>query len=810
MKFYKLTYDELIKELNTDFKSGLSQSEADARLRKDGFNFRVYNRIKHPNTRLYRVLLFLLLAALIYLFAALFKRDVNYVYYALSVIVIPVLCSFICHLYFKRIKQKNGCVSPLDYGTLTVLRDGKETELDYKNITYGDVVLLKKGDYVPFDARVIESEGLVADESGIGMENDVSKHADVIDVDNADVSRQHNMVFCSGYIVKGRARVVVTDISNRVYVQKTAKNNKKRIKYAVKVSDFSKILSLLLLALSAAFSLICAVISSDYISFFACVLLLSAAFTSDFISAFSEMAVNKCYMRLFKERIFLKSQSIVDRLNSVDTLILRHNALYDKNSEISGFVTENNEYRQLSEVNKSNFSVFLYSSFCNDGLSSESDYYSFKKLTVKVLKGVGINYSDIRTMCPVISRYSNCNADYDMCGIVYDGSNVLIARGGLSGVLKLCNDDSMQNHSDALARLSRCSSEVIAVAVKQVNMISADLSEETGGFKLVGFIGLKRSISKRKIKAVRSLDKYGVHSIVLFSENESFARSISVKPNATYVSYKSDINISDCDVIYDFDGDVEGIADLCIKNKLFPLYYGHKHDVLAKSVAFSTCTETMYESKNNDVISDSGLEAVNSAVIGAKSAFSAIRKLLVNVILFTAVYIVCGVLFSLLNKQLLFSPQMLAIVALGAIPITGIFSSMCIRKSGLEQTASFASEPLQKGSMIYVAVSTVLFILMTVALYFIMSAQTASGFIAVSLQAVATVMFFEISRTEKRNIAVFLMQYIPAVLSIILFTTPAAALFNVSGFTVLHGVLALISGILIKYLSNFISRSAKF
>ena len=47
MKFYKLNTFELQQELATDLKSGLSQSQAEERLKKDGPNFRMSNSVCH-------------------------------------------------------------------------------------------------------------------------------------------------------------------------------------------------------------------------------------------------------------------------------------------------------------------------------------------------------------------------------------------------------------------------------------------------------------------------------------------------------------------------------------------------------------------------------------------------------------------------------------------------------------------------------------------------------------------------------------------------------------------------------------------
>lgn len=812
MRFYKLSTDELAKELETDFNSGLSQLQAEERLKKDGPNFRVYNNARQSKKGLMRVCSFSALAAFIYLLAALFKKDMGYLWYALLSFLIPALCSGLCHFYFKKIKRINSRITPMDYGKIQVMRDGRLVELSYKNITYGDIAYIKKGDYIPFDARIIEAENLIVDESDITSQKDVNKHAGDIEADNTDISDRYNMVLCSSYVTGGRAKVVVTDISDRVFIKRIS-GRKKRQRLAVKVSDFSKLLSLLMLVLSVVFSLICAIISSDYISFFAVATILSAVYTSDFLSSYIEAVFGWCYNRLYRKGIYVKSLSVIDRINAADTLIIKHNVLFDSSSEISGFVTEKDEYKQLSEVNKSNFSVFLYSSFCNDGIEKDSPYYSFKKLTVKILRGVGIDYHDIKAMCPVISRCSNADSGYDLCGIVYDGSNVLIARGDYTGVLKLCGKDELYRHNDVIEKLSRNSTEVIAVAVKQVDIIKDDLSSETDGFKLVGLIGLKRAVSQDKLAVINRLEKCGVHSIVLFPGNESSAHFLSPKKKTKFVSYKTiaadngNVDLS-CDVIYDFDGTVREVSEMCLKGKHRPCYIGEKSCEESDSVVFDSCSSDMADSRYSDVICENGLNDASDTIMNVKSAFCSVRGMLENGMILAAILIVCGTLFSLLYKHLMFSAPTLCITVFGGILLSAIITFKCsfVRSN---KTAEFSFDPLQKQSVIFAALSTAMFILMTVILFFVSPSGASSGFIAVALQSFVLPNIFDVKK-DRQGAAALILGFLPSVLTAIIFITPAASLFSVSDFTVLHAVTSVLSGVLIKYLCVLISRSVNF
>ena len=88
-----------------------------------------------------------------------------------------------------------------------VLRDAREIEVAPDELVRGDVVLLKAGDIVPADLRLIESTKLLVDESSItGEPNPAEKRAD----DFGDgVGLLPAVVYFGSHIVSGRATAVV-------------------------------------------------------------------------------------------------------------------------------------------------------------------------------------------------------------------------------------------------------------------------------------------------------------------------------------------------------------------------------------------------------------------------------------------------------------------------------------------------------------------------------------------------------------------------------------------------------------------------
>ncbi|BEI94986.1 uncharacterized protein CcaverHIS019_0705670 [Cutaneotrichosporon cavernicola] len=90
--------------------------------------------------------------------------------------------------------------------------DAQPLEVAVADIVPGDIVLLKNGDIVPADGRVLDGlSNLEADEAFLTGESlPVMKQSEPVDEDNCPVGDRLSMVFCGAMITKGRASVVIT------------------------------------------------------------------------------------------------------------------------------------------------------------------------------------------------------------------------------------------------------------------------------------------------------------------------------------------------------------------------------------------------------------------------------------------------------------------------------------------------------------------------------------------------------------------------------------------------------------------------
>ncbi len=97
-----------------------------------------------------------------------------------------------------------------------VRRDGRERELPAAELVPGDIVLLREGDAVSADARVLRSSGLRIDESLLtGESASVERDTIALDAPPADALSASCLVFAGTYVVAGSGLVVVVATGGR-------------------------------------------------------------------------------------------------------------------------------------------------------------------------------------------------------------------------------------------------------------------------------------------------------------------------------------------------------------------------------------------------------------------------------------------------------------------------------------------------------------------------------------------------------------------------------------------------------------------
>jgi len=220
MVYSGYTIDAVFKAVHSSEK-GLTDSEAAERLRKYGKNI-LEEKKKVSPIRIFlqqfnSPVVWILLAALLISFIIGEKVD------AAVILVILIINAVLGFIQEYNAEKEIEALKKLAGLKAMVVRDGKEQEIDASEIVPGDVLLVKEGDKVPADARIIETVQLAAQESILTGESlPVKKTANKV-FSNAAVSDQRNMLFSGTIITRGKGKVAVVKTGMESEIGRIAK-----------------------------------------------------------------------------------------------------------------------------------------------------------------------------------------------------------------------------------------------------------------------------------------------------------------------------------------------------------------------------------------------------------------------------------------------------------------------------------------------------------------------------------------------------------------------------------------------------------
>lgn len=140
----------------------------------------------------------------------------------------------------------------------TVFRNGNMLEVSAQEIVPGDIVVLKPGDKVPADGRIIESHNLKVNESVFtGEWLPASKSADIVLPKDTPLADRDNMVYMGTAIEEGQSKFIVTDIGINTEIGKinrlVGEIKEEKTPYQKKIAQFSKLIGIII-------GIICAII----------------------------------------------------------------------------------------------------------------------------------------------------------------------------------------------------------------------------------------------------------------------------------------------------------------------------------------------------------------------------------------------------------------------------------------------------------------------------------------------------------------------------------------------------------------------
>ena len=323
INWHTLSAEEIAKILETDLSRGLSDEEITRRIIVYGRN-EIKAKTKGPLEIFLKqfasILIIILIVATI--ISAILGEFIDAAL-IISMVFLMALFSFIQEYRSEKTIQ---ALKKLSTPKCRVVRGGREIEIYSTELVPGDIVLLREGDRVPADIRLIEAIDLEVDESPLtGESTPVLKDPSVKLDASVQISDRLNMVFMGTYVVKGYGKGIVVSTGTSTELGKIAKKvaeaKEEKTPLELELDEFGKRIGFLIIGITTIVFLMMVIRESGSLlyAFMVSIALAVAAIPEGLpIIATAILAIGA--YRMAKKKALVKKLSAVETLGSVDVI----------------------------------------------------------------------------------------------------------------------------------------------------------------------------------------------------------------------------------------------------------------------------------------------------------------------------------------------------------------------------------------------------------------------------------------------------------------------------------------------------------
>jgi P-type Ca2+ transporter type 2C len=224
---YRQRVDELIAQLRTDDRRGLTDEDARSRLERYGRNELAAEKAIPAWRRFLAqfqdvLVILLLVATAISAVLWAFEREAALPYEAVAILAVVLLNATMGYIQESRAEAAVAALRAMSAADAAVLRDGERRSIAASDIVPGDIILVEEGDTIPADARLIESAALQTAEAALTGESlPVTKDPAPI-AEEVPLGDRENMVFSGTAATCGHGKAIVTATGMRTEMGRIA------------------------------------------------------------------------------------------------------------------------------------------------------------------------------------------------------------------------------------------------------------------------------------------------------------------------------------------------------------------------------------------------------------------------------------------------------------------------------------------------------------------------------------------------------------------------------------------------------------
>jgi P-type Mg2+ transporter len=535
MTISRLQPDEACVKLASTLE-GLSETEADARLKKIGPNIvarerkatileELWGRARNPLNAL-----LLTLAT-----ASYFLGDVRAAVVIAVMVILAITTAFVQE---HRSNEAAAQLRAMVHTTASVRRNPSRSEDSFSEIPIerlvpGDVVRLSAGDMIPGDLRLLEAKDLFINQSALtGESMPAERHAPACDGSSEDAFALSNLCFMGANVVSGYGTGVIVQTGSKTFFGQLAHEIAgRRVPTAFDqgINKFTWLMIRFILVMVPAVFFINGLTKHDWLEALLFAVAVAVGLTPEMLPMIVTVNLAKGAMAMSRKKVIVKRLNAIQNFGAMDVLctdktgtLTQDRIILKRHLDIQGHDSE----RVLQYA-------FLNSHF-QSGLKNLLDKAVLAHVELEKTLRIGGGYSKLdeipfdfsrRRLSVVVARE--------------DGKHILICKGAVEEIFAVCSKYCLdaetgvldERHFEAAKQqtfdLNSDGFRVVAVAYKEMDPSKTTYSiEDEADLTLLGYIAFLDPPKESAREAIAALALKGVLVKVLTGDNEIITRKI--------------------------------------------------------------------------------------------------------------------------------------------------------------------------------------------------------------------------------------------------------------------------------------------
>ena len=554
MDYHSSSAEDVIKELGTDEKRGLTSERVSALQAQFGPN-KLDEKKKKPLVLRFLeqfadVMIIILLIAAVISFVVTCIQVVNGEGEALEfvepalIVFIVVLNAVMGLVQESKAEKALEALKNMSAPHARVLRDGKEQIVAASELVPGDIIFLESGDFVPADARLLESTNLKSEESALTGES-VPSEKDAREVVEADapIGDRSNMVFTGCSVTYGTATAVVTGTGMKTEMGKIANllagEKETRTPLQQKLAQMGKYLGIVALVACAVVFIVGICVKLPWLDLFMTAVSLAVSAIPEGLPAVVTIVLSIGVTRMVRKNAIIKRLPAVETLGSASVICSDKTGTLTQNRMTlvktyidGGEVTTFDASSVTPEVRK----LLDWGTLCCDGSVTVEDgkethigdptetaivYASYKAGSAKEALNeeypriAELPFDSDRKLMTTVNRI--------------DGKLVAIVKGAFDVMATRCVKGDIEAARAANDAMSENALRVLAVGYKEIDKVSAEPTSEEleSGLTFMGLVGMIDPPRPEAKAAVAVCRQAGIKPVMITGDHVVTASAIA-------------------------------------------------------------------------------------------------------------------------------------------------------------------------------------------------------------------------------------------------------------------------------------------